>query len=144
MKKTFKYIISLALTISLCSCLFTAFATVESSAYLSAYSAGLTAESGKKIIINVDVDATDYMDEIGASSITLYRSSDGKSFSPIKTFDSDDYPDLLGSGLHLNEDVITYTGTAGYQYFAAVYCYAADSTVSDSRLYNTNVVTCFA
>ena len=143
MKKAFKRISALILAVALFSSLTVAFAAEQSSLYLDSYNASLTARTGRKIIINVDVDGTGYMDKIGASSITLFRSSDGVNFSPVATYDSEDYPDLLlGSGYFFDEDVITYYGIAGCQYFAAVTVYAEDSTGSDSRFYDTNVVTC--
>jgi len=128
--------------VALFSSLTVAFAAEQSSLYLDSYSAGLTARTGKKIIINVEVDATGYMDKVGASSITLYTSTDGVSYTPVATYDAEDYPDLLGTGYFFDEDVITYYGVVGNRYRAIVYCYAEDSTGSDTRQYTTSAVTC--
>ena len=143
MKKYFKRLTALTVTAVMLACvLSTAAVAVDtrSSAYLSGYCISVTAENGGKIIVNVDVDATHTMDEVGATSITIWRSSDGENFTSVKTYNSDDYPELLGSGLHFNEDVITYYGTPGYYYCASGYCYAGDSRGSDSRYYMSSDV----
>ena len=140
MKNTVKRIVAFIVAFSAFSCISSASASMKSSEYLDSYCISVTAESGGKIIVNVDVDATRTMDEVGATSITIWRSSDGKNFTSVKTYNSDDYPELLGSGLHFNEDVITYYGTPGYYYCASGYCYAGDSRGSDSRHYMSSDV----
>ena len=144
MKKLMKRIFAFVMAISICSCFLCASAVVDSSAYLDSYSVTCTAKSTARVIINVDVDATGVMDELGATSITVYRSADGVEFEPVRTYYAEDYPKLMGSGLHFNEDVITYYGIPGYYYCAAAYVYAADETGSDSRYYLSDPVQAFS
>ena len=144
MKKLVKRIFALVAAICICSAFLCASAVVDSSLYLDSYSVTATARSTARVIINVDVDATGYMDEVGATSITIYRSADGVEFEPVRTYDYEDYPQLMGSGLHFNEDVITYYGIPGYYYCAAAYVYAGDETGSDSRYYLSNSVQAFS
>lgn len=115
----------------------------RSSLYLSAYRAWLTPKTGAKINVTIDVQAVDYMDEVGALDVTIYESDDGgDSWENVRTY----YQELY-DGLYVEDDVlyydtpISYQGTAGYQYFAVVTVYASDSTGSDSREYTTPTVT---
>lgn len=144
MKKMMKRIIAMVAAISICSCFLCASAAVDSSRYLSAYSVTCTAASSGRVIVNVQVDATGYMDELGATSITIYRSSDGREFEAVRTYECEDYPRMMGSGLHYNEDVITYYGTPGYYYFADVWFYAGDDTGGDSRHLASNDVRAYS
>lgn len=144
MKKFLKRIVALVMAVSIASCFLCASAALESSRYLSSYSVTVTAKSTARIIVNVDVDATDYMDEVGATSITIYRSADGVDFEPVRTYYSEDYPQLVGSGRYFDEDVITYYGIPGYYYCADAFVYAADETGSDSRYVMSNDVQAFS
>lgn len=144
MKKLMKHIVALVSAISLCSCFFCASAVMDSSAYLDSYCVSVSAASTARVIINVDVDATGTMDEIGATSITVYRSADGEYFTPIRTYTCEDYPKMMGSGAHFCKDVITYYGIPGYYYCVEAYVYAGDSTGGDSRLYMSNIVQAYS
>lgn len=115
-------------------------AMVESSEYLDGYRATLTAESGKSITLSIYVDACGKMDKVGASTVYLYESSDGKSFSCIETYSYEKYPKMMGSGWSYAADPIVYKGTPGYAYFAIVHCYAGDSTGHDEKPYTTATV----
>lgn len=144
MKKLVKRIVALVMAVSIASCFLCASAALESSRYLDSYSVTVTARSTARIIVNVDVDATGYMDEVGATSVTIYRSADGVEFEPVRTYNYEDYPQLMGSGLHFNEDVITYYGIPGYYYCAEAFIYAADETGSDTRQYLSSDVQAFS
>ena len=54
----------------------TASASVQSSAYLDGYRAGLTADPHGEMVISVDVSGVGYMPEIGAKTIYVYESSE--------------------------------------------------------------------
>lgn len=113
----------------------------QSSSYLSAYRASLTPVPDGKIVCTVDVIAAINADEVGASDIFLYESTDGVHFgSWIKHYNSDDYPSMMGSGWWHAADVFTYQGVVGRYYIADVYVYAADSTGSDTKCYHAAMV----
>ena len=73
MKKHVKKIFCIALAICMLSSTLIASAALEASNYLSSYSASLTARSGGKIHITVDVTGAGFMDEIGATDIYIYE-----------------------------------------------------------------------
>lgn len=115
----------------------------RSSLYLSYYRAWLTPESGAIIDVTIDVQAVDYMDDVGALSVTIYESADGGStWDSDGTYTSALFPELLDQDTYIYYDTpISHQGTAGYKYYAIVTVYAEDSTGSDSKTYNTTIVT---
>ena len=117
------------------------FATSErSSAYLDGYRAVVTAKSGGKLVVTVDVSGVGPMTKIGATKIYMYESDDGVDFYRVATFKYEDYPVMMGSGTIYYKDAATYYGTPGYYYYASVYCYAANASGSDERNYCTSIV----
>ncbi len=114
-------------------------ATTRSSAYLDAYRAGITPESGGKLVITVDVSGVGYMPEIGAKEIYVYESTDGQYFRWVATYESSDYPQMMGSGSIFYEDVITHQGTPGRYYYAKACVYAGNDTGGDERYCNTAI-----
>lgn len=118
------------------------FAAEQSSLYLDGYRAWLTPERGGVIDVTIDVQAVDYMDDVGALSVEIWESDDGgSSWSCVRTYDCSMYPDLLTQDDYWYYDTpISYQGTVGYKYCAVVEVYAGDSTGWDSREYQTDSV----
>ena len=117
--------------------------TGRSSLYLSCYRAWLTPVSGAKINVNVDVQAVDDMDDVGATRIVIYESDDGgDSWSNVRTYYSALEDNMLVQNDYLYYDTaVTHQGTAGYKYYAVVTVYAGDATGYDTRDYVTPTVT---
>lgn len=115
----------------------------RSSLYLSGYRAWLTPVSGAKINVNVDVQAVDDMDNVGATKIVIYESDDGgDTWSRARTYYSALEENMLDQDTVIYYDVaVVHQGTAGYKYYAVVTVYAGDSTGSDTREYQTTTVT---
>lgn len=116
--------------------------TGRSSLYLSYYRAWLTPVSGGKINVNVDVQAVDDMDNVGALTISMFESSDGGStWNPDGTYTSALYPNMLDQDTYIYYDTaVVHEGTAGYKYYAVVTVYAGDNTGYDTREYQTTTV----
>lgn len=114
-------------------------ASARSSAYLNGYRAGITPESGGKLVITVDVTGVGPMSEIGAKTIYVYESSNGTDFHWVATYESSDYPIMMGSGGVFYKDVITHQGTPGLYYCATVCVYAGNSTGGDERYCDTAI-----
>lgn len=144
MKTSVKRVFSMVMAVVMISCLSCVMTSAQpngilrSSNYLDAYSAGVTAKSGGRIVVSVTVDALGYMSQIGASSVTIFRSSDQINWNSVASYSYEDYPSMMTSGYSCNIDVLTYYGTPGYYYRAAVYCYAGNANGHDSRLYTTS------
>lgn len=140
MKSSGKRLASLLLTICIFSsilCTFASAADARSSDYLDSYVCSVIPESGGEIWVSVAVNAVVNATMIGASDIYLYESSNGVDFKCVEHFNYEDYPDMMGSGRHFNDDVICYEGTVGKYYYARVYVYAGNSTGYDTRTYDT-------
>lgn len=81
------------------------------------------------------------MTKIGVTVLHLYESSNGVDFHLVRTYRSSDYPEMMGTGMHFFEDIITYNGTPGYRYFVDAFCYAGDKTGYDEKAYSSVVKT---
>lgn len=144
MKTSVTRILSMVMVVAMISCLSCVMTFAQpsgllrSSNYLDAYSADVSAASGGRIIVGVSVDALGYMTQVGASSITVYKSSDQINWYPVKTYSYTDYPSMMTSGYYYFADAVTYYGTPGYYYMAIVTCYAGNANGHDSRPYTTN------
>lgn len=90
-----------------------ALAVARSSKYLDAYGTYVSPVGNGKIVITIDVDALRSMTKIGATTIILYGSKDGKNFTVAKSYNYQDYPIMMSSGKHYYEDLFTYYGTVG-------------------------------
>lgn len=122
-------------------CLFTttAYAAENPESRASNYfwrtSAYLDLVSGTTFEVWFDVDAVDLMDEVGVKTIKVQRSSNGSSWSTMKTYSRDAYSQMMDYNSGSHADCVTYTGTTGYYYRALVTFYAKNS--SGSATYDT-------
>lgn len=116
---------------------------VRSSLYLDSYRAWLTPKNNGAISVNIDVQAVGDMDDIGATEVAIYESSDGgATWSFDTSYLSSLYPDLLQHDTYwYYEAPITYIGRPGNKYFAIITIYAGDSTGYDTREYQTTTIT---
>lgn len=100
----------------------------RSSAFFMNSSRSLTKITASKIEVYFSVSAFDIMDELGASSIKIQRSSDGTNWTTMKTFTKSGYPNLICEDTSLHAATVSYTGTTGYYYRAKITLYANDGT----------------
>jgi len=112
---------------------------LRSSLYLSSYSAYIWTD-GRTIYPMYDVAATGYMDEIGALTIILKESTDGTTWSTVKTFNYSDYNNMLGYNRMIYTSYVSYTGVIGRYYKAYVTVWAGLGGLGDSRQIITPVV----
>lgn len=80
------------------------------------------------IKIWADVTGKDMMDQLGASTVVVERSMDGSSWSPVKTFTKEAYPEMIRTGTAFHSFSLPYTATSGYYYRAYVTFYAKKGT----------------
>lgn len=123
------------------SLVITTYATTRASAHLDSYCASLTPKKNNRIAITVEVDGTGLMDDIGATKIYVYRSTDNEHFYLLRTFDSKDYPAMMKHNVYYYCDTpIIFQGVSGYYYYAHVDVYAAKDGGSSTRSYTTSSV----
>lgn len=74
-----------------------------------------------------DVVGAGTMDEIGVSSIVVQRSSDKQSWTNVKTYLPEDYPQMIETDTCAAGNCVTSYGIPGYYYRALVTFYAKNS-----------------
>lgn len=99
------------------------------SAFFSAYGAYLYKTSSTSFEVWFDVDSNaSWMDEIGTSLIEVYRSPDGENWTLMKTYEKEDYPEMIDEDTSAHLGCVTYNyATPGYYYTAYVVFYAKNS-----------------
>jgi len=93
--------------------------------------------SGGTISVSFYVKAYSTMTSLGASKIQIYNSSG----SVVKTFYSSSTSGMLGSNCSTYSGSVSYTGTSGTKYYAAVTFYASNSGGSGKAYATTDTVT---
>lgn len=114
----------------------------RASNYFMSGSAYFNVIAGSKFEIWFDVTAVGLMDELGASKIELERSSDGVNWSPVKTFYSSNYPQLLDPDdtSFTYSGYVTHTYTSGYYYCATVTLYAKQGNGTGTMEITTSIL----
>ena len=146
MKRYFEKATALFLVISLLMVVFAIPASAgldRSSLYLSYYAAWLTPKNNGAVDVTIDVQAVGDMDDVGATSVIIYESSDGGStWTAVREYFSALVPDMLAHDTYMYFDTpVTHIGRPGNKYFAVITIYAGDSTGYDTREYQTTTIT---
>lgn len=115
------------------------FAATESNAYISEYGGGISKPSSNTVRIDFYVIATNDMDSLGASTITLYKNG-----SPVKTFSR--YNPLYTANMVTTNSAVffghvTYTNAPEGTYYAAVNVFASDGTGTGTEGFTTGNIT---
>ncbi len=96
------------------------------SAYFAAHSVFLEKTSATTFEVWFDVIANlTTMDELGASVIHIYRSTDGDTWTKVRSYYKENYPSMICRNTASHSGCVTYTGArSGYYYRAMVLLYA--------------------
>ena len=139
-KKGFRLLsLILCLTIFLGAAM-SAQATVKASDYFSRTQVWATRQGGGKFIIEYDIIATDFMDEVGASVILIMEEQSNGTFKNVHTFYGDDMG-LIDEDTNAAYGCVTYDGTSGVRYYAIVGFYAKNSSGNETLYFDTNTIT---
>lgn len=103
--------------------------------YLFTASTSKGSNSGE-VKINYDVYASQKADEVGISSIVIYK-SDG---SYVTTITGTTGNGLIRTGVIRHKSTYVYTGTSGTSYYAVVTGFATIGSDSDSRTVTTSTI----
>lgn len=143
MKAKFIRIISLALSFVLVfgMTLTANAASQRASDYFAFTEVWATATSNGKFTVEFDITSTDYMQELGASSIYIYEQQSDGSYDNVKTFTRYNTSGLIEKNVDCAYGIVTYQGTPGVKYFASVALYAKDSSGSETLYSRTNTIT---
>lgn len=118
--------------------------TVEprGSAFFSAYGTDLYKASSTSFEIWFDVDSNvATMDVLGVSEIIVYRSADQQSWTEMRIYDMEDYPEMVDDNTASHAGYVTYNyATPGYYYRAYITFYAKNSTGIGERYVYTEIL----
>lgn len=84
--------------------------------------------SGNNYEIWFDVTAKGTMQKLGASQIRVQRSKDEVNWTTVKTYNMEDYSQMIATNTVTHADCVPYTATSGYSYRAVVTLYAKNSS----------------
>ena len=113
----------------------------RASEYFSFTDVRAYATGNGKVLIEIDINATRMMDEVGASVVHIYEKQTNGTYKEVYKYTKEAYPNLIVEDSFFGYVDITYQGTSGKEYYAIVGCYAKNSTGSETLYFYTNVVT---
>lgn len=113
----------------------------NASDYFSYTDVWATAQSGGKVLVEFDINATHQMLEVGAKKIYICEQQSNGKYAVVETYTSDDIPSLMNTKSAFGGGEVTYQGTPGVKYFATLALYARDSEGNETLVFDTNVVT---
>ncbi len=114
----------------------------RASAFFSYYGTDLykTSSSSFQIWFDVVSNVTT-MDVLGVSEIIVYRSADQQSWTKMRTYTMDNYPQMVAQNTTSHDGYVTYNyATTGYYYRARITFYAKNSTGSGVRDVYTEII----
>ena len=139
-KRLFSLLCALVVMIGLPADGFAVEVEPRASDYISCTGVRAYAVGYGKVLIEVDVNATRLMEEVGASAIYIYKQNSSGTYDHVYTYLKDVYPQMIVQNSFFGYIEITYRGAVGHRYFAAVGCYAKDSNGSETLFFDTNSV----
>lgn len=100
-----------------------------------------TRQGNGEFIVEYDIVATDFMDDLGASVIFIMEEQSDGDFEVAYTFESEDMPELIEHDVDVAYGCVTYEGTPGTRYYATFGLYAKNSQGNETRYFDTNIIT---
>ena len=143
-KRLFSLICALVIIIGLPADGFATEIEPRASDYISCTSVRAYAVGFGKVLIEVDVDATRLMQEVGAEVIYIFKQNSSGTYDLVYTYDKAVYPQMIVQNSFFGYVDITYRGAVGARYYAYVGCYAKDSNGSETIFFQTNSVVAVA
>lgn len=116
-------------------------ATVKASDYFARTRVWATRQGGGDFIVEYDIVATDFMDDLGASVIFIMEEQSDGDFEVAYTFESEDMPELIEHDVDVAYGCVTYEGTPGTRYYATFGLYAKNSSGNETIYFDTNIIT---
>lgn len=101
----------------------------RASSYIAAHDAFLYKSSSNMFQVWYDVTACTSVTELGVTQIVVYRSSNQQNWTEMRTYSSEDYPEMIDYNSISHTGYVTYKyATPGYYYRAHITFYAKNST----------------
>lgn len=115
----------------------------RASAFFATYGTDLykTSSSSFQIWFDVMANAGNTMQVLGVSEIVVYRSADQQSWTKMRTYTMENYPQMVDQNTEDHVGYVTYNyATTGYYYTARITFYAQNSTGSGIRDVYTEII----
>lgn len=91
------------------------------------------------IRILIDVGATETMQELGATQVTVYEEQSDGSYDPVRTYTRYNYsPSMISYNRASHVSYVTHYGTPGKSYYAVCAFYAKNATGSQTKWSTSN------
>lgn len=110
----------------------------QASSYLESYNAYVYPAGSGLIQVYFSAHGTDYIDELGCLSVSIYESTDNSTWTWKKTFTHDSTSGMLGYDKFYHSGHVDYQGVAGRYYKAYVTIWGGDNGAGDSRSFWTS------
>lgn len=108
--------------------------------YFMSHLAYLHPTTGTSFRVWIEVEAVGMMEKLGASEITVQRSSNNSTWTDMTTYYKADYPNMVKDDAYHYETYVTYTGSSGYYYRAKVWFYAERGNGTAEYSYTTESI----
>ena len=142
MRKKGLRIFSLALCLAMfIGTVMSAQATVKASDYFARTRVWATKQGDGEFIVEYDILATDYMDELGASVILIMEEQSDGTFDNVYTFRASDMPELIETDTNNTYGCVDHEGTPGVRYYALFGLYAKNGDGNETLYFPTNTIT---
>ena len=110
----------------------------QASSYLESYNAYVYPAGSGMIQVYFSAHGTDYIDELGCLSVSIYESTDNSTWTWKKTFTHDSTSGMLGYDKFYHSGHVDYQGVAGRYYKAYVCIWGGDNGAGDTRYFWTS------
>ena len=114
----------------------------RASAFFSSYGTDLYKTSSSSFQIWFDVVSNVVtMDVLGVSEIIVYRSADQQSWTKMRTYTMENYPQMVAQNTCSHDGYVTYNyATTGYYYRAYITFYAKNGNGTGERYVYTEIL----
>ena len=111
----------------------TAFAAIESNAYISSFSGAVSVANDGTVTVNFGTIGTSYMDKVGASAISVYENG---SWVATYYYSNPKYTaTMMGTNVHYFYGYVTYSGTKGNTYQAHILRRQKDAAFFSQKIF---------
>ena len=110
----------------------------RASDYLDNYNAYVYSAGWGNMRVYFNVTGTDYLDAIGVLTISVYESKDNATWTCVKTYNHDQYSQMMAYNEIYHSGYVEYDGVIGRYYKAYVGIWGGGMEVGDSRYFYTS------
>lgn len=114
---------------------------LRASNYFASTAIIVTPTGSGNLVLEIDVNATRTMQEVGASKIIVYEQQSNGKYAAVKTFTRDNTSSLITKNDAFAYARVSYHGKVGVNYYALAAFYAKNSRGSETLYDNSKVVT---